>query len=923
MTTRPTQWDWPGARWIRADLHLHTPASGDFKPRSDGTWAITPVQWVEKLEAAGVSLAAVTDHNTAEGIDRIQAAAKNTDLVILPGVEVSCVGGQVHILVLFPENTVHNTVTAFLGAVGLNNHSQHGYTDRSVPDVIDEATKLNAICIAAHADDEKGLLLQTGPGRQAVLKSGTLAAIELKHWEPKFLAHVNGSKPDFTPSRGPPPLIVSSDGHELPNLGSRTTWLKMTKPSLEGLRLALLDRELAVRPAEQIDVDPNTHASFVIESLSITNGYVAGNDGKPAETRFNPWMNAIIGGRGTGKSMLIDFLRETLRRRPELPLSLRGDYEKRMKVRQGRTNEGFLRDETRVALIVRKDGHRYRLQWDPHGKSEPIMIEKGGVFVADPGDIASRFRVRIYSQGQVYGLADDPGALLRIIDDDASVDAHGWQVECDELKNEYFALGAKQREIMGTVQHDERLKGELEDVKRKLSIFEAEGHAEVLRAYQRREWQARAAAEARRHHLDSTIEKLAGVIENTGLSQLHVGEIDAEDPADASLKAVYDRMYGESVALLDEVKKLIARGAKTAKEYEKALEASPWRAAHAAAATRYRELVEKLKVANVTHVEEYGRLVQRRQAIEEQLRANESRRLQAQSIESELLRLRRAILAHRQDLTARRARFLEQVNARAGSVLVEVLPFAAKGAAHVELRDILGLDGERFAKDIGLSGEGAGLLDRLYQGVDLDAKTPVNESEFAGRLESEKTNLVRLMNGDTDGVAVSDQRFAAAMKKLSPEARDRVALWSPPDLLRVRFRPDPTKPKQLQSIDTGSPGQKTAALLAFLLAYGDEPIILDQPEDDLDSRLIYDLLVKQLRDIKQRRQVIVVTHNANIVVNGDAELVISLSNRNGQVWCNAAGGLQEDRIRDEICSVMEGGTEAFDRRYHRIRRLES
>ena len=110
----------------------------------------------------------------------------------------------------------------------------------------------------------------------------------------------------------------------------------------------------------------------------------------------------------------------------------------------------------------------------------------------------------------------------------------------------------------------------------------------------------------------------------------------------------------------------------------------------------------------------------------------------------------------------------------------------------------------------------------------------------------------------------------------------------------------------------------SAALLAFLFSYGEEPIILDQPEDDLDNHLIYDLIVTQLRRIKQRRQVIVVTHNANIVVNGDAELVVALVARGGETHPECAGSLQERTVRDTICAVMEGGREAFEQRYRRI-----
>ena len=107
-------------------------------------------------------------------------------------------------------------------------------------------------------------------------------------------------------------------------------------------------------------------------------------------------------------------------------------------------------------------------------------------------------------------------------------------------------------------------------------------------------------------------------------------------------------------------------------------------------------------------------------------------------------------------------------------------------------------------------------------------------------------------------------------------------------------------------------------MLAFILAQGDEPLILDQPEDDLDNQLIYDLIVRELRANKQRRQVIVATHNPNIVVNGNADLVIPLHNPNDQTAIPVRGALQDARVREWVCDIMEGGREALERRFRCI-----
>lgn len=122
-------------------------------------------------------------------------------------------------------------------------------------------------------------------------------------------------------------------------------------------------------------------------------------------------------------------------------------------------------------------------------------------------------------------------------------------------------------------------------------------------------------------------------------------------------------------------------------------------------------------------------------------------------------------------------------------------------------------------------------------------------------------------------------------------------------------------------LSVASAGQKTTAILTFILSFGDVPLILDQPEDDLDNRLVYDLIVDKMRQIKEKRQVIVVTHNANIPVNGDAEYVVSLSSETHNLKIQAEGTIEDEKVKNEICEVMEGGVEAFQTRAKRYAAL--
>lgn len=142
-------------------------------------------------------------------------------------------------------------------------------------------------------------------------------------------------------------------------------------------------------------------------------------------------------------------------------------------------------------------------------------------------------------------------------------------------------------------------------------------------------------------------------------------------------------------------------------------------------------------------------------------------------------------------------------------------------------------------------------------------------------------------------------------------------------------------------IEEMSPGKKALVLLKMLinLAESECPILIDQPEDDLDNRSIFDELIPFISKKKLTRQIIIVTHNANVVLGGDAEEVI-VANQQGMNARNKlfrfeyrSGSIENDQaipgeesfvlgscgIQDHICDVLEGGKTAFDLRMHKYR----
>jgi energy-coupling factor transporter ATP-binding protein EcfA2 len=110
-------------------------------------------------------------------------------------------------------------------------------------------------------------------------------------------------------------------------------------------------------------------------------------------------------------------------------------------------------------------------------------------------------------------------------------------------------------------------------------------------------------------------------------------------------------------------------------------------------------------------------------------------------------------------------------------------------------------------------------------------------------------------------------------------------------------------------------GQQQSVLLGILmLSDSNKPLIIDQPEDNLDSEFIFKTIVKNLRKIKEQRQVIIVTHNPNIAVLGDAELIIPLKSTSVVTHVIDAGSIDRTETRAICCEILEGGKRAFKQR---------
>lgn len=929
-------WPYPGSRWWKFDFHTHTPASRDtsaWRQAVDTPNEVKPDTWLFKYMAAGIDCVAVTDHNSGAWIDRLKSAydgmkrlaadgnppAGFRELTLFPGVEIS-VNGGFHLLAIFDPAATTRTITDLLATVryqGTEGDSD-GATRESAVHVVQAVLDAGGIPIPAHADQDKGLLRVHSETQECLLDANTvrqvmgvgdLLAIE---WiddtlpppacvekEARRLAHILGSD------------CHSFQGNAVP--GSRYTWIKMARPTLEGLRLALLDgRTISVRRSDDGPFEPFQTPAHFVRGIEIASARHMGN-GKPERLRFSPYYNALIGGRGTGKSTIVHALRLGYRRDAELrPLGDKTEpylqFVSFIAPVKGRDGSGALRENTEIRIELMRDGTLHRLRWQHDGQGAVVeeQTEDGAWHTsASQAVTAERFPVRLFSQGQIAAMAGESRqALIHVIDEAAEVG--DLQRGLEEARRTYFSQRARLRELDGQLEGRPELERKLADLNRKLEALTHSHHTEVLKAHQQ--------ALRQRREVDTTLEQLQttpgrikSLAQDLLLDDWPQGLFDQIEDHDAiAWRAEAERVLGEvRAALADAAHRLAEKVQALGADHR--LEG--WRQRADQAHTDYQALQATLAEQGVTDPQAFGRLVQERQQLEGQLKQLDQLRKDRDGLEADNQAQWNRVLAARKAISRARKRFINDTLETNHFVRIEVIGFGFE-ARSIErsLRLLLECEDDRFERDI-LQIENdepiGGLAFELAQADDHEREAALDRTKQ------------RMLDLDRDFGGHFRNYLERKLEK--PEFADHIRCWFPDDDLRIEYSRKGDG-SDWSPITQGSPGQRAAALLAFLLAFGDEPLILDQPEDDLDNHLIYQLIVRQIRENKRRRQLIIVTHNPNVVVNGDAEMVHAFDFRGGQCRVVERGALQERSMREEVCRVMEGGREAFARRWARLGR---
>ncbi len=675
----------------------------------------------------------------------------------------------------------------------------------------------------------------------------------------------------------------------------------MSTVSKDELSIAFKDKEYCVLNQEG---NPNTAPEIFIKSLSIENMKHCGRTPEsPFKMKFHSHFNAIIGGRGSGKSTSLEAIRIASDKVNELNDS--SDIKKNLEKFMSQSENGVMLDNTKLILEIYRNGKDFRLHWDTEFSLDIVEEKQGDNWIKqDAGNLQERFPINIYSQKQINELAKNPRSLLNIID--RAINKSKWDETWQQLKSKFMLLRERQREVNRQLALEPKIKVNLNDVINDLKQYESKGHGEILKNYQIKVQQLKFVP------LEDTFDNLFQKVIEVADSAMQNDFPELQFQNDLFIDDVR-KVYDETAVELDNVQKDVIKLVEKIKTItinrKNKLEQTKWYQSSKLAIEAYNKLIKEYEEKN-SHIDltVYSQWVQRRAQLQQEINKIDDLRKEAEQIQGNINICYECLIDSRKELFEMRKIFIDKIIGENNPhIRMEIIQFADVSNIDLEYNMLLGLDRTTFRSSILDKKEQKGLLFDLYS---CDEKNLIDN---ICNLKNRTTNINNEVGIHT--------RFINKIKNIiteHPANLDQLWCWWPEDLLKIQYSRAPLG-NHFESLEKGSAGQQAAAILAFLLSYGNDPLIIDQPEDDLDNALIYDLIVKQIHKNKKNRQLIIVTHNPNIVVNGDAELVHVMEFKNGQVQISESGGIGEKDIREKICNIMEGGKEAFEKRYNRIK----
>jgi ABC-type lipoprotein export system ATPase subunit len=835
------------------------------------------------LEAAletGIEVIGLADHGSINGYEKIRDTCAPHGIVVFPGFEIaSC--EKIHLVCLFDESTPVDLIKMHLGALGVDINQPESPVQKPAIDIINYVNEKGGFIYAAHCTNDDGVLKRRmdkvwqHKGLLAAQIPGSLETIrKLEHgfYRKVFL----NQEPSYRREREMAAINAADVANPEDITASNASCLiKMTKPCFTSFKQAFLDAGSRVR----LNSDKPENYASAIEKIRFIGGYLDN-----VEIEFSDHLNAVIGGRGTGKSTLLECIRFAFDLQPKTP-NAQKQHKSVIDTNLGK-ERGMVEITLRSSIL---HGRRFTIS-RKYGNQPIVVDEQGSVSPYHPTDLLPN--LELYGQNEIYEMTRDAQSRNQLIE-------RFLEGEHEQFDTNIAKVLAKLKENRESIQQALRQKDDLE--------------AEVERL-------PKLLDQAKQY-------KMLGIDEKLKI----IPKLEKE-------KQLNDRVSEDVIHVKDSIETLKDSLPDTIFLSDTALEGLP----HADLLKQQRSILEALKAGLTLTLGQLEQLVLNadtkllpvqqmlvdKQRIEDQQLENAFKEIPASQGKTgrqigseyqvllkqiEQIRPKQTTLQNRQsqidELYNQRKKLLleldQQTSTRASSMLKSVNRLNRKLDQKVRLS--LQPEGNRqelvnFLSGCNLEGVGPKRLAWVLEGN----FSPANLATTIRQGEAELT----LSFGIPESVI-------RALTRLTDQKLLELEELQLPDKMNIELNVTHGEQEAIyRSIDNLSTGQQCTAVLHLLLLDSQDPLILDQPEDNLDNAFIAERIVAELRRAKLSRQFLFATHNANIPVFGDAEWigVLSVSDGKGIILSEQQGAIDMPEVQELAANILEGGKSAFNQR---------
>lgn len=847
------------AQYYKCALQVNPSAYSKYRGKDNMEESEYNTQILNICKEENIKVVGLADHGSVERAENLRKFLSDNDILVFPGFEIST-AEKIHIVCLFSPETDSNELNRILGQLGMP-EIKNG-TEKSNLSCIDIAKKIeenNGFWYAAHITSDNGIL-KLGQ-LQHVWKNELLVAAQIpdseENIDPKYKNIIKNKEPQYKRKDAVAYINAKDicDPKDL-KLETATTLIKMSELTFGSFKSAFTDPTSRIRLNSSI----RTKYKSYISKICVKGGYLDG-----LELDLSDELNTIIGGRGTGKSTLITFIRYVL-----------GNYSYNKELEKEiedmiKNNLGTSGEINIYLSSYSLNGQKYKLV-KRYNQNTIVFNADGSLSELTVTDLLPK--IEIYGQNELIDAIKSSETITNIVKCLIKIDEN-----ILKEKNLYYKkLNENTQDIISINDEINKLGEELGALPKtleKVSKYNEIGFEEKLKPI--------VELEKEKSYIESLMNEISSY--KIGIKKIIVSN---DQPGDST--EFYIKVKNEVKKFND---KLLNCEKNIKKEYDNLKVESKkivemWNDYKNSKESEFSKLISKIDgiqdKSNIEVVEEYRDLVRK----VENSRPNKEKEEIFLSKKKELLEKRRLILEKCKEANSKYSRDLEKKiskinkNKFDNKIKVIAYPLQNKEKLLTRLKKI----------------EGIG--DKSITGIsEFDGFDCITFVENITKKPDELSEIYKITSSTSNKILTLEENSLYKIEEMQLEDITEIALN-----VNGNF-------KNMRNL---SKDQQCTALLNILLVENTDPLIIDQPEDNLDNSYIAESFVDSIRKFKSDRQYIFATHNANIPVFGDAKLIVTLNEEDGKgkVMSNGIGSTDSDNVKKHVIKLLEGGKEAFE-----------